>query len=268
MDSYYKNYTRQATPAYETSTTLQKPVINECRNLIKSLFVNPKYSKLTFTTSSYIKLMSYINLIGDYEITGLGRVVDDKIVDVKILRQKVKPAYVSCDSEAIEDFMRKTPKTEIGQWVLDWHSHVNMAVSPSGTDTDNWELMQEIRLGNQFPVMIVNKKQEFYSKCYINSSRKEPISIDIDAEEITDDDILMVYNECRNDIETLCLVEKTVTTTKSTVSLYDKTKPYNGIQKQLAYSNGKEEYCKFCGDELVTKTEQGNGYCNICMYGS
>ena len=141
------------------------------------MFLPPSFTKLEFTPYAWVKINCYINIIGDLEVTGLGKIEDGLITDVKLLHQRVKPAFVECNPEAIADFMREVGMREISKWKLDWHSHVNMATSPSGTDWNNYEVMSELREGQQFPVMIVNKSQSVYCGCYMGKSSTKPIEI-------------------------------------------------------------------------------------------
>lgn len=174
----------------------------------------PKWTSLTFDYKAWLKMQCYINLVGDYEITGFGRVVDDKIVDVKILKQEVKSATVDCDVDSMLEFMRSIPKDQIGQWILDWHSHVKMSVFASGTDTDNYKAQFEARCGNQFPLMIVNQNSEVYSKVYISPSKQAPLVIKVEKSPITKEELLELYEGCKKDVEELCS-KKTYTYTKA-----------------------------------------------------
>lgn len=180
--------------------------VTECWNQILEMVfpAQPKWTELTFTRRAWLELQCYINLVGGYEVTGFGRVVDNQIVDVKILKQTVKPATVDCDVDAMLEFLQAIPKDQIGQWVLDWHSHVKMGVFASGTDSKNYEEQFEARLRNQFPYIIVNQLGDVYSRCYINPRKETEIKISILQEDITKDELLAIYEECKKDVEELC----------------------------------------------------------------
>ena len=180
--------------------------IVECWNDICEMVfpTKPKWTELTFTRPTWLKLQCYINLIGDYEITGFGRIVDNQIVDVKILKQKVKSATVDCDTEAMGEFLLSIPKDQRGQWTLDWHSHVKMGVFASGTDTDNYKEQYEARLRQQFPYIIVNQQGECYSKVYISPYKTTDLVIKVGNEPITRDELLAIYEGCKSDIQQLC----------------------------------------------------------------
>jgi len=211
--------------------------VTNCLGVLKELFfpTEPKYKELTFTQEAYAKLMCYIHLIGDYEITGFGRVVDNKIVDVKILRQTVKSATVDCDVDAMNEFLMAIPKDQIGQWILDWHSHVEMGVFASGTDSDNYEEQWKARLNKQYPLIIVNKKQQVYARCYISPSRQTEMNIFIEQEGLTKDRLIEIYNECAADIETFCQKYEKPTTTYQQKSML-------GYNYNNRYYGGYDDY--------------------------
>lgn len=275
--------------------------VTNCLGILKELFfpTEPKYKELTFTQEAYAKLMCYIHLIGDYEITGFGRVVDNKIVDVKILRQTVKSATVDCDVDAMNEFLMAIPKDQIGQWILDWHSHVNMSVFASGTDSNNYEEQWKARLNKQYPLIIVNKSQQVYSRCYISPSRQTEMKIFIEQEGLTKDRLIEIYNECAADIETFCeKYEKPKTYTTHTsngqtsmLGYSYNNKYYSGYddyddwdkgsnyiestkkkeqktqeeeEKTLVNSDSSNEYCVSCGHYLLSAEEYDRGVCDEC----
>ena len=270
--------------------------VTECIDFIKELFfpTEPEYKELTFTREAYAKLMCYINLIGDYEITGFGRVVDNKVVDVKILEQEVKKTTVDCDIDAMNEFLINIPKDQIGQWVLDWHSHVDMGVFASGTDSSNYEEQYKARLNHQFPYLIINKKQNVYCMCYITPSREKEIKVYIEQEGITKDKLEEIYNECKEDIENLCTKQEEKLTTYNTYNKnyykqdydeYDwygttynsytnnKKKDYRTCtrntnttedDRKVITSTDYEDFCYGCGAYLVGTEEWDRHLCDDC----
>ena len=190
--------------------------VTECYDFIKEMFfpTQPKWEKLTFTKQAWMKLNCYINLIGEFEITGFGRVVGNEIVDVKILEQTVKSTTVDCNLDAMQKFLMSIPKEETGQWILDWHSHVNMGVFASGTDSANYIEQYKARCNNQYPLIIVNKRQECYAKCYISTAKQTELKIEVKQEEVTEEQLRDIYETCKKDIEELCSKHEYKTTTK------------------------------------------------------
>ena len=216
---------------------------SECWYLLKEMFfpVKPQWEKLTFTQEAWMKLMCYINLIGEFEITGFGRVVDNRIVDVKILKQTVKASTVDCNLDSMQKFLMSIPKEETGQWILDWHSHVNMAVFASGTDSANYIEQYKARMRTQYPLMIVNKKQEYYAKCYISPGRQTDLEIAIETGDVTEERLAEIYEECKKDIEELC--EKYTYTTVETKN--KTTYPYSNYNWGSWYDQDDDDNYKW-----------------------
>lgn len=233
--------------------------VNNCWNeILEKVFPEkPKWTELTFTRPAWLKLQCYINLIGDYEITGFGRVIDDKIVDIKILKQEVKSATVDCDVDAMMDFLMSIPKDQLGQWTLDWHSHVKMGVFASGTDSANYEKQFEARLRKQFPYIIVNQNDNVYARCYVNPHKETEIKIGIEQTPITKEELLTIYEGCKKDIETLCSKASYKTVTYSSAfDDYDWGKYYgynNNESNKLSTS-----HCGKCGSKSKKKEQSSD----------
>lgn len=264
----------------------------DCWRKILSLVFpeKPKFSKLTFTYPAWLKLQCYINLIGDYEITGFGRIVDNHIVDIKIIPQTVKSAEVDCDIDAMVDFIKQVPVSERGQWILDWHSHVNMGVFMSGTDSKNYEEQFEARLNQQFPVMIVNKRGEVWCNNYMETGLK-PIEVTIDKDSIpmTRETLLELYNECDNEVQNKCKKKEYSTRTRWSY-LYDKDSKdkddddydynswYSSYQddryntptykkkedEKVSTVSDSDDHCLSCGTYLVNADEYDRLLCDDC----
>lgn len=265
----------------------------ECLGLVEEMFfpTQPKWEQLTFTREAWAKLMCYIHLIGEYEITGFGRVVDNRIIDIKILKQEVKKAEVDCDTDAMQEFLMNIPREEMGQWVLDWHSHVDMGVFASGTDTTNYKEQWKARMYNQYPYLIVNKKQQCHCQCYISPSREEEIKLYIENEGLTKDRLTEIYNECKADVEENC-TKYVYTYNKNTYqnnnynryygfgyNYYDKDdddevvdikkketedKTDTSQERIITSSNNYEEFCWGCGEYLVGAEEYDRHVCDDC----
>lgn len=263
--------------------------MNCWRSILNLVFPEkPKFSKLTFTYPAWLKLQCYINLVGEYEITGFGRIVVDKIVDIKIIPQTVKSAEVDCDIDAMVDFMKQVPKDERGQWILDWHSHVNMGVFMSGTDSSNYEEQLEARLNQQFPVMIVNKKGDVWCQNYMETGLK-PIEVTIDKSSDMDKDTLFeLYSQCERDVQTMCKKKEYVTYADRWSKLYTKsddskqTSIWDNIEDEYSWGyqdsrynpptynkkkdtiNDDVDYCISCNSYLVEPDEYDRGICDEC----
>lgn len=240
-------------------------VLKECKNIIYNIFAKPKYTKLNITKQAYVKLMCYINLIGDYEISGFGRIQDGIITDFKILRQEVKSAYVECSEDAVMDFVRSIPTEQLSEWELDWHSHVDMPTSPSGTDWDNYESMSALRGHKQFPAMIVNKQQQFTLINYISENKHDSIDLYITDEDIEKAEIDAIYKEAEADIKANCTRPIFIKDTKANTVTY----PMDYYSGYYGYGNNAADdldecHCKSCGTPLINSRELTTGFCEDC----
>lgn len=284
-----KNKRAKADKPITTSTSsLVSVKPSDCFDLLKEFFfpTKPQFTKLQFTYPAWTKLQCYINLVGGFEVTGFGRIVDGKIVDVKILKQTIKTAEVDCDIDSMVEFMRSIPKEQLGQWILDWHSHVNMGVFKSGTDTANYKAQWEARLQKQFPIMIVNKKQEVLCENYINPSRQTEIEVSIDEPNLTVEEFESIYRQCEEDVSTLCkkeLVIKSDTLTRwqrwydndaqsqdydwsryyNTGSTWNIPR-YNQPPSKQEEKNQLDDFCQSCKTYLTDADEYDRGICDDC----
>lgn len=255
------------TKKQETKSSVIPVTLKECKNIIYNIFAKPKYDKLSITKKAYIKLMCYINLIGDYEISGFGRIQDGIITDFKILKQEVKSAYVECSEDAVMDFVRSIPTEQLSEWELDWHSHVDMGTTPSGTDWDNYKSMSALRGHKQFPAMIVNKQQQFTLINYISENKHDSIGLYITDEDIEKAEIDAIYKEAEADIKANCTKTIFIKDTKPNKATYPTHKDYYSGYYGYDY-NAEDDFddchCKSCGIPLINSHELTTGFCEDC----
>jgi len=199
-------------------TTVQTALypVTECLQFLKNMYTKPTYETLTITNYAWTKLMAYIHLVGDYEISGFGRIEGDKITDFEIIRQEVKSTYVESDADAVLEFIMKLPPEQRTEWTLDWHSHVNMGTTPSSTDWDNYSEMLIARQNKQFPAMIVNKSGNVTAYQIICDNRHTPISIKLDTTPMAEQDIDTLYEHCKSNVQHFCTKAVTYTTSSRT----------------------------------------------------
>lgn len=261
--------------------------VTDCFEEVKELLypTPPEYTKLTFTSEAWLKLMFFIHLIGKYEITGFGRVVDNQIVDIDILKQKVQTTTVDVDVDEMLRFIMSLPEEERGQWVLDWHSHVEMGAFVSGTDSSNYDLQYQARLNQQYPYLIVNKKQSCLCECYVNPYKKTKIDVSILKSDIPQERMLEIYNECAEKVKTLCTAPLSRHATTYTTSKYFnddysdwdrgvtsnkidlssvKKNDWQSITSTIKKSVKDKNYCVSCETYLVSPSEYARGICDDC----
>lgn len=272
--------------------------LDDCWRKIKKLFVPvaPEITSLVFSPYSQVKINCYINLIGDFEITGLGKVENGIITDLKLIEQVVKPALVDCTADHIVDFINEVGADEIGKWTLDWHSHVNMGVSPSETDKTNWATMFEAREYKQFPVMIINKKGNVYCHCYMGDDDSESIDVKYQPVTMTTEEVRAIYDDCAKEVTNKCTREQYKTNNyynggynpigynySQQRSVWDdyeddyepvsnnskivvpKGYDYQNITKKSNTVEENKDQCCFCGCELTSIADKNVGICKECF---
>lgn len=224
------------------ATKITQFEVTECYNKVMSQFETPLYEKVTWSPKAYLKMQFIINLVGGYEVTGYGRVVDDTIVDVSIPKQTLTSVTANVDEQAMVDFMVNLPKEELGQWILDWHSHVEMGTSPSSQDKTNYSEQFEARGCKQFIATIVNKKNSVWCKCVVGGGRFEDVEVTL-PEDFEGVDTKELYNECVELVKDNCQKEiQVVTQTKlfTTRTKEDKSKS----------KKKDKDVCSICGKPL------------------
>ena len=178
--------------------------VTECLQYLKNMYTKPVYTQLAITNYAWTKLMAFIHLVGDYEISGFGRIKNGTIIDFDIIRQEVKSAYVESDADSVLEFIMNTPSDQREEWILDWHSHVNMGTTPSSTDWTNYSEMYKARQHKQFPAMIVNKKGNVTANQIICEERHTDIKIFVDTTPLEEIEIEKIYEVCKNKVEHYC----------------------------------------------------------------
>lgn len=257
------------TPAVSTTPVKSKYIVTECYNIVRNMFVQPEITEMAITARAWRKLMCFIHLVGEFEITGFGRIQRDievagkvypfVVTDFDIIEQEVKSAYVEADADAVLDFMRKLPADQRNEWTLDWHSHVNMGVTPSGTDWTNYSSMLTARMQKQFPAMIVNKSGNVSMHQIITAAKHPEIRVLIETStDLTEEEFSAIYYECKEKVENLCTkatVYQTTTTVWNGGSNYQGTA--NGYYGD--YKRWWEEEDDYYGDGDVYTSPKSQG---------
>lgn len=178
--------------------------VTECLQYLKNLYTQPTYKKLTITAYAWAKLMAFIHLVGDYEISGFGRIQDDKVTDFDIIKQEVRSTYVESDADAVLDFIMNVPQDQRTEWTLDWHSHVEMGTTPSSTDWKNYYEMLQARQFKQFPAMIVNKKGNVTANQIICENKHTDITVYVETTPLEESEIEKIYQICKDRVQHYC----------------------------------------------------------------
>lgn len=264
--------------ATTTYTPARTYPIKECLHYLQGLTKKPVWDKLTITPQAYMKLLAYTHLMDGKEVTGFGRVKDGKVIDFKILEQEVTGTTADATAEAITKFMMSLPEEQIQEWCIDWHTHPTFSTTPSGTDWTNYAEMYNIRMNNQFIIMIFNESGDLYCKNYINPQRVTPITVTVeDYQSLSDDIIERIYNLAKSDVLTHCKKKEYQTTYSSsywtkedTDTEKKKTYTWQEIQKQKTQETDDtltitSNRCAWCGATLRFEEEINSGVCYDCM---
>lgn len=223
-----------------TKVTYEPMTVTECYKKIVARYEKPKYTELTFTARAYMKMMFIIHLVGSYEVSGYGKIVNGKIVDLYLPDQVLTSTTAEIDEDAMMQFLSEIPTNELKYWELDWHSHVNMPTNPSGTDKSNYEEQAEARGNKQFVAMIVNKSESIWVKNVVSGVKFSDIEIKREPIELSEKELKELYNECVELVEDRCMKEKRITVKVTRDTKKDK--------QQLSLLT--KETCSVCGKEL------------------
>ena len=119
--------------------------------------------KVYFTPVAYLKMNALISTCNK-EIAwhGYVEVLDEHvylITDALCYPQKVAGAAVDSDDDKYGAWLQNIPNDKIKSLRFQGHSHVNMGVSPSATDVENWHnLTKLVRDDGYYIFCIANKK--------------------------------------------------------------------------------------------------------------
>lgn len=167
--------------------------------------------KLQIERVAHEKILAYTDLCPD-EISGLGKVeVRDGVLvvtDVAIFEQVVSSAHSTIETKALAKFQDERIRAgeSMKQWYFWWHSHANMGVFFSGTDTGT------IDSSTEFPhlvSMVVNKKHEYKARLDVFS----PVRLFTDLE-------LEILEVANAEIKALCQTEIDAKVKKPAVTHY------------------------------------------------
>ncbi len=146
------------------------------------------------------KMRAYVASVTT-EISGLGRAKFDQstgiwyVDDVKIFEQEVSGAETEMNTEMIAKFITELVRADenVEDWCVWWHSHADMGVFWSGTDTD---YMNNSRAGDVLLSIVTNKKGEYKARIDIHKygifQDNLPLSIEMFSQEVLDEVIAEV----------------------------------------------------------------------------
>ena len=87
------------------------------------------------------------------------------ITDCVLLKQEVNGSTTEIDPNALLEFWNSTPVEKHNLIKMWGHSHVNMGVTPSSTDLNNWNEFLSIIPDNDFYIFCISNKRGEYTWC-------------------------------------------------------------------------------------------------------
>ncbi len=156
--------------------------------------------KVKIEQAAWDKIMTFTDLCPN-EISGLGKitVIDGYLVvtDVAIFEQEVSGAHSNIEPRALAKFQHERIKAgeSMKEWCFWWHSHANLTVFFSGTDTGT------IESSTEFPYLVslvVNKKHEYKARYDVLHPVHLFTDVDVEIIKIADDKLIDL---CQKEID-------------------------------------------------------------------
>lgn len=121
---------------------------------------------VNFTPQAYNKMMALVNhFSSEIAWNGLVNRISDtefEIYDIVVYPQTVTGATVSTDQARFEEWLDTLSDEDFAHRRMQGHSHVNMGVTPSGTDiSDQERLVSNLRKDDYYIILIWNKREEY-----------------------------------------------------------------------------------------------------------
>lgn len=202
----------------------KEQLVREFAEHVKSSMFNGEYSfckaytyddktkrkaKIIYTADAYVKTLSLLakfdTEVAWHILVRRGDAENEFIVyDVLVYPQKVTGSTVNTNDDEYTQFMIDLTDNEADNLRGQCHSHVNMAVSPSGVDTAHQEkLLQMLNDQGFYLFQIWNKKLDVnsYLYDYDNNIMYEPKDVDIDI--MDQNEFLMTdfINEAKDEVK-------------------------------------------------------------------
>lgn len=223
------------------------------QNIIPSATENTTKARVLFKKKAWEKMSTLVREFSS-EVAWHGTVerVDDynfEITDIVVYPQTVTGVTVNTDQEAYEMWLMQQPDEIFNKIRFQGHSHVNMGVTPSGTDEENMKkLVQQLGDEDYYIFIVINKRHEVNTRIYDmkNNLLFETSDIQVDYEPNELDEFLA---DAKESVKT-----KTTTYTTSNTGYRYGTGNYGGYNYGVnTYSSPKTETKK---ESAPTVTQQ------------
>lgn len=132
------------------------------------LYSGPK-PVIQFTNEAYIKMLELVHT-SDIEVQWHGLINKEDehtytVYDILVYPQIATAMTVTSDDEAYAMWMMNLTNIQVNDLRLQGHSHVNMGVSPSGTDLKTFDDFLT-QVNDYYIFFIVNKKYDIHVRLY------------------------------------------------------------------------------------------------------
>lgn len=172
------------------------------RNIIPSAAENTTKARILFKKKAWEKMRALVREFSS-EVAWHGTVerTDDfnfEITDIVVYPQTVTGVTVNTDQEAYEMWLIQQPDEIFNNIRFQGHSHVNMPVSPSGTDEENMrKLVTQLGDDDFYIFLIINKSHNVNARIYDMKTNLlfESADIQVDYEPNDLDDFLAEAKE-------------------------------------------------------------------------
>jgi proteasome lid subunit RPN8/RPN11 len=213
--------------------------------------------KLLITPQAHERIRAF-TMLAKGEISGLGKIEidgDDNFIvtEVEIFDQEVSGAHSTIETAALAKF--QTERVQAGesmkQWTLWWHSHADMSVFFSTTDTNTIDSSRE------FPYLVslvVNKKGD--SKARLDIFHPVHVFKELEVE---------VFNHISQEIKDLCQKEIDVKLKEPKTTRYTETRGtgFKSVGKDGYWEkdqHGISRFHRFPTHNPYEEEEAGMGY--------
>jgi len=157
--------------------------------------------KVILTAEVWERMRAYVDLCPD-EISGIGKIERDEdknmiVTDIVLFEQSVSAAHANITAEALAKFQVEMVKKgeSLKDWCFWWHSHANMDVFFSATDTGT------IDDSTDFPYLVslvTNKAHDFVARVDIYEPFRMHTDLDVEIEETINQDVI---DACQKEID-------------------------------------------------------------------
>lgn len=190
IGSNFKEFDTIETPSY----TL--PLTHELQEKVKIVFTPIAYLKMTALVDGFSSEIAWHGLVHRLGETHF------EIYDILTYPQTVTDATVNTDQKKYNEWHESLPDEQFNDLRFQGHSHVNMAVSPSGTDLKNQRRLLSTLSSNAYYIFLIINKSRKWS-CRIYDLEKNVCYDEKDCELIVDGNVQDIVQQAKDMLTTI-----------------------------------------------------------------